>query len=88
MSVDTWIKPVSGIRKCHSSNPGRDVTAAHFGPCSSCGASSFSVEHAAALQHLFPFTLEPCAPACKLTFLFQPSPVSLYSGLEGVAVCD
>lgn len=27
----------------------------------------------AAPQHLFAFTLEPSAPACKLTFLFQPS---------------
>ena len=30
LSVDTRIKPVSGIRKCPSSNPGRDVTTAHF----------------------------------------------------------
>lgn len=28
--MDRRIKPVSGIRKCHSSSPGRDVTMAHF----------------------------------------------------------
>ena len=28
--MDRRIKPVSGIRKCHSSSPARDVTTAHF----------------------------------------------------------
>lgn len=59
-----------------------------FGPCSSRGASCFSVEHAAALQHLFPFTLEPFAPACKLTFLFQPSPVCVQGGKGLQSVTD